>query len=78
MCAAGLIDVDAVGRVQMVRAGTTWAQIWQLTIAQLRGRIVDTGLLTDEEMDELLTLHKDPGFVVMNAIEMKVWGKKPD
>jgi hypothetical protein len=74
----GLVDVDAVGLVQMVRAGTTWAQIWQLTFAQLRGRIVGTGLLTDEDMDQLLALHKEPGFVVMNAIEMKVWGKKPD
>jgi SAM-dependent methyltransferase len=76
-CAAGLIDVDAMGHVEIVRAGTPWAKIWQLTFAQLRGRIVGAGLLTDEQMDQLLALHDNAGFFAMNRLQLKVWGRKP-
>ncbi len=29
--AVGLVEVDAAGRVQMIRAGTAWARVWRLT-----------------------------------------------
>jgi SAM-dependent methyltransferase len=77
VCAAGLVEVDAVGRVQMIRARTAWARVWQLTMAQLRDRIVDAGLLTNQEIDQWLALHDVEGFAAMHGIEMKVWGRKP-
>jgi SAM-dependent methyltransferase len=75
--ATGLVEVDAVGRVQMLRSGSPWARIWQLTMQQVRGRIVGAGLLTDEEVDQWVALHDNEGFVAMHGIEMKVWGRKP-
>ena len=75
--AAGLIDVDAVGRVEMFRSRTPLSQFWQLTFAQLRGRIVGAGLLTDDEMEQFLALHDDAGFYAMSHIVMKVRGRKP-
>jgi SAM-dependent methyltransferase len=77
-CAAGLLDVDAAGRVLMLRAQTPYARLWQLTIAQLRDRIVGAGLLTDEEVDRFLALHDDGDFVAMGWVVMAVWGRKPD
>jgi 2-polyprenyl-3-methyl-5-hydroxy-6-metoxy-1,4-benzoquinol methylase len=74
--AAGLIDVEAVGRAEMFRAGTPLAQFWQLTFAQLRERIVGAGL-TEEEMEQFLALHEDAGFYAMSHTVMKVRGKKP-
>jgi SAM-dependent methyltransferase len=77
VCAAGLIDVDALGRLEMFRARSPLAQFWQLTFAQLRGRILDTGLLTDQEMDQVHALHDNAGFYAMSHTVMKVRGRKP-
>jgi SAM-dependent methyltransferase len=76
VCAAGLIDVDGVGRVEMFRAGTPLARFWQLTLAQLRVRIVGTGLLTEEDMDRVLSLLDDAGFYAMSHTVMKVSGRR--
>jgi SAM-dependent methyltransferase len=76
--AAGLLDVDAAGRVLTLRAQTPYARLWKLTIAQLRDRIVGAGLLTDEEVDRFLALHDDGDFVAMGWVMMAVWGRKPD
>jgi hypothetical protein len=75
--AAGLIDVGAIGRSGMFRAGTPLAQFWQLTFAQLRERIVGAGL-TNEEMDQFLALHEDAGFYAMGRTLVKARGRKPD
>jgi SAM-dependent methyltransferase len=77
LCAGVLHEVDATGRVLMIRAGSALAGVWQLTMAQVRGRIVDSGLLTEEEVDEWIAVHDDEAFVVVHGIEMKAWGSKP-
>jgi SAM-dependent methyltransferase len=76
--AAGLLDVEGEGRVNVIRAGTSHARVVQLSISQLRDRIVGAGLLTDEDMDPLLALFDDPGFVAMGVNLMAVWGRVPN
>jgi len=76
--AAGLVDVDAEGRVLVMRAGTPLARFWQLTFAQLRDRIADAGLLTNDRMDQFLALHDAKDFVWLNNIIMAVWGLAPE
>jgi len=61
----------------MIRAGSALAGVWQLTMAQVRDRIVGSGLLTEEEVDEWIAVHDDEAFVVMHGIEMKAWGASP-
>jgi hypothetical protein len=51
--------------------------VW-LSIAQLRGRIVSAGLLSDEEVDRLLAFFDDPSLVAMWCILMAVWRRKPN
>ncbi|HEY8884777.1 MAG TPA: methyltransferase domain-containing protein [Chloroflexota bacterium] len=75
--AAGLIDVDAAGNIQMLRAHTPFARCMQLTYAQNRVRIVGANLLTDEEMDRFIALHDDEDFAGMSHLQMAVWGRKP-
>jgi SAM-dependent methyltransferase len=76
VCSAGLGEVDAEGRVPVMYAGTPAARFWRLTFEQLHERIVGSGLLTNEEMDEFLAAHDDEDFVWMGNIIMAVWGRK--
>jgi SAM-dependent methyltransferase len=75
--AAGPVEVEGEGEMSMLHAGTPAARFWQLTIAQVRDRIVGAGLLTDEEVDRFIALHDDAGFVAMGYGLMAVWGRKP-
>jgi SAM-dependent methyltransferase len=75
--AAGLVDVDAEGRVPTMRADTPLARFWQLSFLQLRDRIDDAGLLTVEEGERFLALHDDPDFTAMMSTVVAVWGRKP-
>jgi 2-polyprenyl-3-methyl-5-hydroxy-6-metoxy-1,4-benzoquinol methylase len=77
VCLAGLVDVDAEGRVEMLRANIPYARFSQLTFAHLRDRIVGVGLLTDEEVDGLIALLDDKDLAWLGATWMAVWGRKP-
>ena len=61
----------------MIAAGTPAARIYQLSVAQLRERIVSAGLLSDAEVDRFLALFDDPALVTMGHNVMAVWGRKP-
>jgi SAM-dependent methyltransferase len=74
--AAGLVDVDAEGRVSVLRSGNTVARFWQLTFTQVRERTVSAGLLTPAEMDDFLALHDDEDFSCLGPVVLAVWGRK--
>jgi SAM-dependent methyltransferase len=76
LCAAGLVDVQAEGRVLMTRGGSPDARFWRVTFTQLQERMVATGLLTDQEMEQFLALYDDPNFVLMGPVLMAVWGRR--
>jgi SAM-dependent methyltransferase len=75
--AAGLVEVEGEGEMSIVHAGTPAARLWQLTITQVRDRMVGAGLLTNEEVDRFIALHDDAGFVAMSLCTIAVWGRKP-
>ena len=77
LLACGLVDVDAEGRSHLLRGGSPEVQGIRLGAAQLGDRIVRLGLLTQEEIDEVLTLYDDPGFAVMSPTNMAAWGRRP-
>jgi SAM-dependent methyltransferase len=76
LCAAGLVDVQAEGRVRMIRGGSPHARLFRLTFTQLRERMVAAGLLTDQAVEQFLTLYDDPNFVSMSLVMMAVWGRR--
>jgi SAM-dependent methyltransferase len=77
VCTLGLADVEAEGRVSMVRGGTPYANFYRLSYTQSRDRFVETGHITTEEMDHLIGLFDDPEFVWMDAVGMAVWARRP-
>ncbi len=73
--ALGLTDIDAEGRVFMVRGGSPTAEVWRLTAEQVSERIVASDLLTQEEMTRVISLLADPAFVWMEGLIMATWGR---
>src|SRR5258708_39410239 len=63
VCALGMVDVDAEGRVHMGRGGTPYAQFWSLSYTQIRDRILGTGKVSPEELDTFIALFDDPELV---------------
>lgn len=73
----GLDDVGAEGRTFMVQGGSWPAgEVWQLTAAQVSEPMVSAGLLTPEEMAQVVTLLGDPRFSWMEGLVMAAWGRK--
>ncbi len=77
LMACGLVDVDAEGRSHLLRGGSPEVQGIRLGAAQLGERIVRLGLLTAEEIDEVLALYDDAGFAVMSPMNVAAWGRRP-
>jgi SAM-dependent methyltransferase len=75
--ARSLVDVEALGRVLMMRGGSPLSAHLRLSIAKVRTTIVDSGAVTLEEVQEALTRLDDPAFASMSAITMAVWGRRP-
>jgi SAM-dependent methyltransferase len=76
--ALGLREVDAEGRVYIVRGGTPAAEVWRLTAEQVRPRIIASGYLSEDEMTQVLALLTDPSFAWMEGLVMATWGRKPE
>lgn len=77
VCALGLHDVRAEGRVAMGRGGSLYAEFQRLTTIQVRDRILETGAFTPEDLEAYLALFDDPNFLWMGAVLMAVSGRSP-
>jgi SAM-dependent methyltransferase len=73
---AGLVDIATEGRVFMMPAGSLLARFTQVSVSQLRERIVGAGLLTEHELEQFLALYDDPTFISMSHTRMAVWGRR--
>ena len=60
----------------LLRGGSPEVQGIRLGAAQLGDRIVRQGLLTQEEIDQVLALYDDPGFAVMSPTNVAAWGRR--
>jgi ubiquinone/menaquinone biosynthesis C-methylase UbiE len=76
MRALGLSDVDAEGRVLMVRGGHPSAVPWRLLYSQLGPAIIASGAITEQELAEYAALLENPAFVMMGEIMMAAWGRR--
>jgi SAM-dependent methyltransferase len=76
--ALGLREVDAEGRVYIVRGGSPPAEVWRLTAEQVCPRITASGYLSEDEMTQILALLADPSFAWMEGLVMATWGRKPE
>ena len=77
MRAHGLTDVDAEGRVFLLRAGSPWADLLRANFEQLRAAISETEGLTAEEFDREVAHLDDPDLLNPSAVMWAVWGRRP-
>jgi ubiquinone/menaquinone biosynthesis C-methylase UbiE len=73
----GLVEIDAHGFVETMRAGEDSAEWWFLAVEHVRDRIVDAGAISAAEFDAALTQARTPGFLMLGPTSLQVSGRKP-
>jgi SAM-dependent methyltransferase len=76
--AAGLSDTGSEGRASTWRGGGPGGRIWQVTIAQIRDAIVETGRMSPDDVDAALALCDDPHLVMTSPLVMAAWGRRSE
>ncbi|MGB7589258.1 MAG: methyltransferase domain-containing protein [Solirubrobacterales bacterium] len=76
--AAGLENVEADGRVRLVRGGTPETAFFRLSVGSLREPLVQRDLLTEDEIDRALAGFDDPATTGLSPILVAGWGRRPN
>lgn len=76
--AADLTDVEARGGLSIVPGGSPYAQWYAQSVAALEARLVESGLVTQREVDHVGDLLADPGFELMTPALVSARGRRPD
>jgi SAM-dependent methyltransferase len=72
----GLHDVETEGRVWVMEGGSAASHWFRLSMEQLRGSLVDSGGLSNHEIDRMLELFDDPEWSALTPIIMAAWGRR--
>jgi SAM-dependent methyltransferase len=73
---AGLVDVDAEGRVFMQRGSPDLDAASPMRHPNVRDAMVAMGAVTAAEVDSFLALRRDPVFLGVTNILMAAWGRR--
>ena len=74
---AGLTDVDAEGRASIWRGGEAGGTAWRLTFAQLRERMIGSGLVTQADVDSAIALCADSRFSFLSQLTVAASARRP-
>jgi SAM-dependent methyltransferase len=74
---AGLADVRATAETVLYNGGSPWAEYWQQTICQLRGRLQGSGKLDSEGIDRFLARCADPRWWTQTIAFTAAYGRTP-
>lgn len=74
----GLEQVAGAARLVFGGGGTPAARLLTANYAQAGDAMVTAGLCTREELERVLTLLGDPGFVVPTPLLISAWGRRPN
>jgi SAM-dependent methyltransferase len=75
LISAGLVDVGAEARSVLIRGRTRETIFFTHSMAVLRARAVERGLVSDEMVDEVLQAFEDPALRQMTPIVVAAWGR---
>jgi SAM-dependent methyltransferase len=75
--AAGLEDVDADGRVRLVRSGTSDTHFFKLSLLALRERLISVGGVSEDDFDAYIAQMDEPDRISLSAVMVGCWGTKP-
>jgi SAM-dependent methyltransferase len=73
----GLVEVDAVGRVTMYQGGSPGAELFLAAVEQLRTALIQSGLVTEEDIEAYRALLGNADFAVQSNVMMTAWGRRP-
>jgi SAM-dependent methyltransferase len=73
--ANGLAEVGNEGRVFVMEGGSPGALWFQLSMEQLRPRLVGPGKLSDAQVDRMLELFADPDWAAVSPVIFAAWGR---
>jgi hypothetical protein len=77
LTAAGLIGIGAEADVDICRGGSSMAECRQLSLAQLRGALLQNGLIAEAEFGNGVACLSDSNRWVMDLASVAAWGQKP-
>jgi SAM-dependent methyltransferase len=75
--AQGLVDVAVEGRVQLIQGGSIPSKVWRIIWATLGKQTVESGALTEQELEDFIGLHDDSGFKWLGPVGIAVLGRRP-
>lgn len=75
--AHGLVGVDMEGYVVVWEGRSPGARLTRVNFEQIRAEAVNAGFITNEEVDQVLTLLDDPDFAISSYIMFTAWGQRP-
>jgi SAM-dependent methyltransferase len=75
--AAGLVDVVMQGHIDLRSGGSPGAWLDKANLSQVRDEALREGLVTPEEIDRMLSLLDDPGFVFASPVMFSARGQRP-
>lgn len=73
----GLTDVDAEGRAFVWQGSSAGARLAKTSYEQLRRVMIESGLVTDQEIEQDLARLDDPSFTMPSPILWAAWGQRP-
>jgi SAM-dependent methyltransferase len=73
----GLLQVGGEGDFSVLQGGSPVAEFFSLTAEQMRERIIGSGELSADRLDEALGLLKSPDFWAFGGGGVAVWGQRP-
>jgi SAM-dependent methyltransferase len=73
----GLVDLDLTGETMILHGGTVSTDWWTLGIDHGSTRLVESGALTQEQVDGALAQLRSPDFVMMSQQLLAVCGRRP-
>jgi SAM-dependent methyltransferase len=77
MARAGLRDIGTRALANSVGDGSAYDRFSAVNTRQHGAYLVEHGLLTEEEMGELLAQLDDPSFLELRTITVYAWGRRP-
>jgi ubiquinone/menaquinone biosynthesis C-methylase UbiE len=75
--AHGLANVGMEGYMAVREGKSPGISVMRANFEQIRQEAVNAGFITNEEVDQVLTLLDDPDFAVSSYIMFTAWGRRP-
>lgn len=76
--AHGLRELGSEGRISCWAGGTGGTVAWRLTFERLREEMLDTGLLSSDELTTAIRILDNPGLTLLSQAVVAAWGRRPD